>query len=187
MITVGAVYGVRHFVGKLADQYTASAPIALPVVNIDAAQSGQLKARFEAFMAGLADDSGPNQLVLTDDELNAVINFDPNFAPLKGRAYVSFNNDRVEAKLSMPLESFGFSGRYLNGDGEVSVAMKNGLLEVYLKSLSVNGSPISQEFLATFSNQNLAAEMYKDSAKIKALQNLDSVVVRDNQLIVTRR
>ena len=187
IVTIGGYFGVKHFIGNLTEQYTAPAPMAIPTVTLDASHAQQLKARFDEFITGMKNNTGPKQLALTDQELNAVINFDPNFVKLKGHAYFSFDNDQIAAKLSMPLDDFGVPGRYLNGDGVIALTMKGGVLEVYLKSLTVNGSPVSETILQGFSQQNLAAEMYKDPDTMKLLQTLESIQVKDHQLVVIRK
>src|SRR5262249_14644690 len=147
----------------LVNQYTATAPQELPRVEMPAEERRTLRERVDAFKAAIEDGRSTEPLVLSSEDLNALIEENPD---LKGRVYVAIDQDKLKGQLSIPLDTFSTSalprGRYLNGEGEFKVALQEGVLIVTLDSLLVNGKSLPPELMNGLRNQNLAREAYKE-------------------------
>ena len=77
-----------------------------------------LKDRVEAFRKAVEAGTATEPLVLTSDDLNALIEEN---AELKGKVYVKIEGDEVKGQVSIPLERLAdlpmFKGRYLERRG----------------------------------------------------------------------
>ena len=110
-----------------------------------------LKKRVEAFKHAARRGQPTPPLVLSSDDLNALIEDNPK-ADLKGKVYVTIEKDRLKGQVSLPLSQiplFGLTqGRYLNGEAEFNVRLIDGRPFVTIEDLEVNGKRPSEAFLA---------------------------------------
>src|SRR5579875_2829524 len=155
-VGVGFFFVYRLF-ERVVEQYTATAPRELPRVEMSVGQCRTLRERVDAFRAAIKEGRPTEPLVLWSDDLNALIEENPD---LKGRVYVTIDQDKLKGQVSIPMDrfpSFGLTrGRYLNGEGEFKISLEDGVLIVTLESLLVNGNTLPDELMNGLRNQNLA-------------------------------
>jgi hypothetical protein len=186
-VGVGFFFVYRFFEG-LVEQYTATAPRELPKVEMPAEQRRTLRERVDAFRAATKEGRPTEPLVLSSEDLNALIEENPD---LKGRVYVTIDQDKLKGQVSIPLDrfpSFGLTrGRYLNGEGELKVSLQDGILIVTLESLLVNGKTLPAELMNRFRTQNLARDAYKDEKTAEEVRKFESIEIKDGKLIIKAR
>src|SRR5262249_9073466 len=115
MLVVGLLIGLRY-ARKLINDFTDTQPMPLPTVQMSREQIDQLQQRIETFRTTVKASQPVDPLTLTSDEINALIATDPDLQVLKGKLYVTLENDQLKGQLSVPMESMGlhlFKGRYL--------------------------------------------------------------------------
>ncbi len=187
---VGTYFFVE-WVSGLIEQYTGDEPLELPVADIAADDLEELRNRWDRFKREVQEDEAVEPLELTAEEINALIQNDPEWKNLKGRLYVEIDErDRVRGQVSIPLgdlESEPFDGRYLNGSATFEVSMESGVLVVTLTSVEVKGEPLPEAVLEGFLDQNLAGDLYDDAETAKLLRRLDKVEVKDGKIRITPR
>ena len=180
-------YMLYRALGRWVDQYTATAPRELPKVEMPSEKRQTLKERVEAFRKSIDSGTPTAPLVLTSDDVNALIEDNPD---LKGKIYVTIEGDKLRGQVSFPLESLGlplFHGRYLNGEAELKASLSNGLLLVTLESFEVNGQRPPEQFLANLRQQNLAEDAYKNPKNAEFLRKLESIEIKDGKIIIKPR
>src|SRR6266404_9948932 len=129
---IAGFFAVRYALNKfvaLAEQYTEATAMTLPKVQMSPADYEQLQKRVSAFKDALNARRAIAPLVLTADDINALIGNDPAWNGLNGKVYVSIEGDRIRGRVSIPLREFAgrvpglsrLKGRYLNGSGGLSV------------------------------------------------------------------
>jgi hypothetical protein len=186
-VGVGVLFVYRWF-ERVLEEYTATAPRELPRVEMAAEQRQTLRERVEAFRAAIKEGRPTEPLVLSSEDLNALIDENPD---LKGKVYVAINQEKLKGQVSIPLNnfpSFGLTrGRYLNGEGEFKVSLQDGVLIVTLESLLVNGKTLPAELMNSFRNQNLARDAYKDERTAEEIRKFQSIEVKDGKVIITAR
>lgn len=179
-----------RWVGAIVEEYTATTPRPLPAVQMPADQRKTLNERVEAFKAALMEDRPTGPLVLSSDDLNVLIENNPKLN-LKGKVYVTIEQDKLKGQVSLPLSdipSFGLTrGRYLNGEAEFNIRLEDGEPFLTIRSLEVNGKRPSDEMMRSLKGQNLIKDMKLDPESAKALHRLDNIVVKDGKLIITAR
>ncbi len=184
--------GILIFVGyrmasRYVEEYTATAPVQLPKVEMPEEQRQAVKDRFDSFKKAVNDGTPIEPLVLTSDDLNVLISQSEDF---KGTIYVSVEGDEVKGKVSFPLDRLNFGmvrGRYLNGEADLKASLKDGVLIVTLDSIEVNGKKPPEEVLAELRKQNLAKDLYKEEKNAEMIRKFESLEIKDGKIILKVR
>lgn len=182
-------YGIKE-VGRLKEQYTDTKPETIEKVTLPPDQMTNLLVRVSGFKDALDKQNAPVELVLTADEINALIATDPDFKTLAGNLYIMLEGDQVKGKVSYPLPDFGplkLKGRYLNGLANLKVSLENGQLLVKLQDVEVKGKPLPETFMQELRKENLAKDATNDPETSKAIEKFDSIRVEDGKLILKNR
>jgi hypothetical protein len=141
------------------EDFTDPAPATLPVVQMPPEKLAAIRRRADDFRDAVRAHKTTEPLKLTSDELNALINFDADLQPLKGKIYVEMKGNDLGAQLIIPMADIGleaFRGRYLNGHGKFALSLKYGALKVLTQDLNVKGQPVPDIYMNTIRKQNLA-------------------------------
>src|SRR5262249_42079167 len=148
-ILIAGLLGIHEF-RRMLNKYTDTQPMALPKVSIGSAALDQLLPRVEDFREDLRAGRTPPQLILSEDEVNELIAHDPELKQLKGKLYVQFEGDQLQAQVSLPMEDVGlprFRGRYLNGTASLGIALSSGILYLYAQEFAVKGRAIPEAYM----------------------------------------
>ena len=186
LIGVGAVLLYR-LAGRMVEEYTATVPRDLPKVEMPAEKRQTLKERVETFRKAVNEGTPTEQLVLTSDDLNALLEEQPE---LKGKIYVKVEGDEVKGQVSIPLDQLGFpmvKGRYLNGEADLKASLKDGVLIVTLDSIEVNGKRVPDQVMEGIRKENLAKDAYKDEKSSEMMRKLESLEIKDGKIILKVR
>jgi hypothetical protein len=187
LMAVITYFGFRLF-NQVFQEYTSTTPRELPKVEMPAEQRQALKDRVEAFRKAVKEGRPTETLVLTSDDINALIDEEPK---LKGMFFVKIEGDELKGQVSIPLEKLGslsmFRGRYLNGEADVKAVLDQGVLIVTLDSLEVNGKKVPEQAMTEIRKQNLAKDFYKDTESAEELRRLENLEVKDGKIILKIR
>jgi len=189
LIAVGiGFYFLYRAVGQFVEQYTATVPRELPEVEIPAEQRQALDERVEAFRKAIDAGTPTEPLVLTSDDVNALIE---EHTDLKGKIYITIEGDKVKGQVSLPLADFLdiplTRGRFLNGEAELKASLNDGVLIITLESFEVNGKRPPEEFLTNLRRENLAKDAYKDPKNADQIRKLESIEIKDGKIIIKAR
>jgi hypothetical protein len=189
MVVLTGYFGYRYAKNKI-NEFTDTQPMTLPVVQISEADLQRLQERINSFSKAVDEGKPVEAFSITADEVNALIATDPDLAALKGRIYVSFENDEVKAQVSLPADQVGLSplrGRYINAAGTFGVSLHEGLLQVNVESLSAKGKPIPENILRhiRIGAQTMVLQWTEDPKIKTALGKLQEIQVKDGKLIIT--
>ncbi|HLX72940.1 MAG TPA: hypothetical protein VKV04_25225, partial [Verrucomicrobiae bacterium] len=146
------------YVKHLVNEFTDSKPTEMAVKPLSDADAKALQQRLDNFDNALTNGTPTEPLILTADEINSLIAKN-NKEPDQVRLRFSFDDNRVQAQLSLAGDLFGFPmlrGRYLNGSGDFKVSLHNGRLFVGIQSLSVKGNAVPDQYMQGIRGQNFA-------------------------------
>ncbi|MEQ8847160.1 hypothetical protein [Botrimarina sp.] len=186
LLVVGAVWSAYSLYSGLVQQYTATEPMAIEVVELPEEQMKALNERYEAFAQAVKAGENPGDLELTAEELNALIGQN---ADLAGRVFVRIADGQLGGDVSIPTDFLPMvgAGRYFNASGQFEASMENGVLVVTLADATVNGKPVPEEFLAGLKDQNLAKDLYDNADNAKALRQFESLTIEGDKVILKAR
>ncbi|HYT60947.1 MAG TPA: hypothetical protein VEL06_12295 [Haliangiales bacterium] len=187
-------YVLNRFIA-VAEQYTDTKPMTLPKVELSAADYEQLNKRVTAFGDGLNGPEAVPPLVLSGEEINALIANDPNWKQMKGKAYVTVEGDQIKGQVSVPLAEFAgrvpglsrLKGRYLNGSAALKVSLSNGQLVVTLRSLEAKGQSPPQQVMTQLQTVNFAQDASQNPKTAELIGKLESIEVKDGEVIIKAR
>jgi hypothetical protein len=186
-LALGAFVFYR-FLSRTVEQYTSTTPRELPRVQITEDQRKEVVDRFKAFREGVKDGTASEPLILTGDDLNALVEDTPE---LKGKVFFSVEGEKIKGQVSIPLSKIMdigmLRGRYLNGEAEFKASLSNGVLIVVLDSIEVNGKHLPEEAMTNLRQQNLAKDFYKDPDNAEMIRRFESIEIKDGKIIIKPR
>lgn len=176
-----------HLLRKTLNQYTDTAPMKLPVVQLSQPEIEQVQHRFENFTDAANSGRPTPPLDLTSDEVNALLQNDPNFRAAKGKFYVTIVGTNLQAQVSLPMTRLGLGllkGRYLNGTATLAVSLQNGLLDLAPLQVKVKGQPLPEVYLEKIRHENFATGINNNPRASVVLSHLRSIELKDGKLIL---
>jgi hypothetical protein len=183
LIATGVIVYIGYtYLQKQIETYTSTTRMPLPEVKMSDEQRKALDDRWAAFKTA-SEKGEAAEIVLTADEINALINEN---AEAKGKVFVTLKDDQVTGQLSIPLDGVPLvpQGRFLNATAGLTVELKDGYLDVRLKSIDVNGKTMPPNIAQSFSQQNLAKDVMNDPDTRKAISKFDSLKVKDSKVYI---
>lgn len=169
------------------EKYTSETPQEMPVVEYDEETLTALETRFDDFKAKLKSGEPTEDLVLTAEDINAMI---AKKEDLKGKIFVKIEDGQLKGDVSMPLDNLPLGvgkGRYFNASAAFDVTMANGMLVVNLADAEVKGEQVPEEFLQGMRKENLAKDLYNDPDTAKAFRRIESIDVEDGKVVLRVR
>ncbi len=185
-LAVLAFLGMRLFSG-LVDEWTSPVPAELPKVQVSEEERKSVRERVDAFKKALEAGTATDPLVLTSDDLNALIEENPDF---RGKVFARVEGDKLKGQISIPLDKLKIgmlSGRYLNGEAELKASLSDGFLVVTLETLEVNGKRPPENFLVGLRKQNLAKDAYDNTKNAEMIRRFESLEIKDGTIILKPR
>jgi hypothetical protein len=181
---IGGYVGVRYVV-------TSDQPKQIPEVETSEADQATVKQRWEEFKAGprasaeattRADGTtaeptpSSNRIELSATDINQLI---AGSKKLRGKAFVSIENNVARVQVSVPLEKAGFRGRFLNGELQVRSAPDRNPRNIEITEVSVGG--VSDKIL----NSLLGFRSLRSYADEYATEyDIRSFAIEDNKVLI---
>jgi len=188
-LIVIALIGVAAYMGimklaSVAKQYTSDRPMKIESVELSPARMADLNARIAAFQQAVKTDD-PARLVLTADEINALLSSRNELKELHIMAHLDIEGDKITAAMTMPcpIHKFGLDGRYINGKATIQMLLQMGRLLVYVDSIEADGKRLPEQFMTGFRSKNLAEKAMEDPKTAAAIAKLKSISVQDGAII----
>lgn len=178
-------FGGYYLVSGQVQKYTSETPAEIPTVDFTVEQLSQLEDRLGTFQQALDDGQPAEDLVLSADEINAIIEKNDT---LRGKVYIRIEDEKVSGDVSIPVSGIpGGDGRFLNASVTFDVSLDNGVLIVTLVDAEVEGTQVPQPFLEAMGNENLAKDFYKDPENAKLISRFESIRIEDDSIILELR
>jgi hypothetical protein len=183
---IAAYYGIKRAFTGLVDNYTDTQPRELMQIAMAETDVQSVIERADKFKAAVKEGKATDPLVLSGDDINALIQHHSDLKDVAGKAYVTIEDDRIRGEISVPLEKITsmMEGRYLNGSAEFTINLVDGRLLVFLESLEVRGKPVPEEFMKKIRSENLAKEAQSDPEIVSIINGLKSIDVADGYLTI---
>jgi len=175
-----------RFLNGVINDYTSTAPVPLPKVEMPADDRKSLDERWAAFRAAQEKNEAA-EIVLNADEINVLL---AENEQVRDKVHVSIDDDKVSAQISYPLSETGIPGtrgRFLNGRATTKVRLIDGELDVRIQDLEVNGKVMPPNLKSQFAGENLAKEYNKNSDSREMFRKLESLVVKDGKVTLKAR
>ncbi len=185
LVVVGTVYFGYRYLINTAKEYTETTPATLPPVTMPEAQREILRKKFQTFGTELKAGTASEPIVLTADDVNALIDDNPDF---KGKVHIVIDGDKIKGEISLPLRVLKIAeleDRYLNGSATLLPSLQNGVLDVRAESIETKGKPLPEAFIQVFRDKNLAEGAKDDPKVMSEVNKLSSIEVKNGTIILT--
>lgn len=167
---IGMYSGLRYFV-------TSPTPREIPQVQVSETEEKAVRERWLGFeTAGKNKQS--SRIEMTADDVNQLI---AGSRKMKGKAYVTVENNVARVQVSIPLEKLGFRGRFLNGEFTVRPAENRNPKDLQVTQVSLTGGTASEAVLkALLGTRSVRSyvEEYSDEYGISMF------TIEDNKIII---
>jgi hypothetical protein len=185
LLTVGGGFAGYWWLQGQVNKWTSDTPADLPIVEYSEEEIQEIKDRVETFQETVDEGDTPEQLVLTAEEINALISEEEDF---KGRVYVRLEDGKISGDVSIPTDFLpGGEGRYFNASATFNASLDNGVLIVTLVDAEVKGERVPAPFIEGMSQENLAKDVYKDPEVAQTLRRFESMRIEDDKIILIPR
>ncbi len=185
VLAVAGGVGGYYFLKGQINAYTEETPAELPVVELSEEQVAEIQSRIEGLQDAVENDGETTELVLTADEINALIASNEEF---KGKVFVRIEDGQIAGDVSIPTDFLPIGkGRYFNASASFEVSLENGVLVVKLKDATVKGQPLPKEVIDAIAAENLAKDLSQNPELAEKIKRFESIEVRDNKLILRPR
>lgn len=188
---VGGYTGIRYVV-------TSPKPREIPQVQTSEDDQNAVRARWDEFEAGSrnkqeviqetspvvpgvsptpdATPASANRIELTANDINQLI---ARSRKVRGKAFVSIDNDVARVQVSFPLEKVGFRGRYLNGEFAVRASPDRDPRNLQVTQMSLTGVPdgVLKTLLGTRSLRSYVDEFASE-------HGIATFTIEDNKVIL---
>lgn len=189
LVVVGIWVAVNQGIKWLVREYTAEEAVALPVVEYAPEVVSEIDQRLQVFNAAIADNKPADPLVLSADDINALIAGRDDMKELKGRLHVTIEDNQLKGRISVPLELLApnykkAKGRFVNGSVVLDASTQGGVLVLRVTDAELRGKHLPAAAMEELKKQNLLEKFYEDVEKMKSIQRIKSIEMRDGKLVV---
>lgn len=187
---VGINYGKKMVSGFIGD-YTAEAPVEIVVPDLSPEVVDNAIQRFDAFTSAMSAGDTPDALVLTDDDVNALIANHPSFTAVADSVVVAMAADQLTSQVSLNLDDMeipvpfiaeAVEGKYFNGEVSLSLDTVAGRPAMYIEGLAVDGVPIPRQFIDGLSSENLLKDAGTNPNMKEFFDRIEELKIEDGQL-----
>lgn len=179
-------FAARAGFNKIKEQYTSTEQVELPVVDVSDSDRDATINRVDTWLESLRADEATEQLILTEKDVNVLIQHHEDLEAMSGNVYVTINDSEVVGEMSVPLENVpGLSGRYFNGSATFEVSLENNRLEIYAIAATVLGEPVPEEFMGGMRNENLAKEVQNNPDNRETIESIESLEISGGIITIT--
>lgn len=187
VILGGTYWFLKKQSSRWIEEYTETTPALVEKLEYSREQMKVLQGRLANFKQALDKGDDSTELVLTADDLNALISDE---AKARGRLFVRIEEERITGDVSWPLENIGplkLQGRYLNGTATFKAALENGVLDVRVQEVLVKAKPLPGVLLSELKKHNLAQEHQKDPKVAADIAKFESIQVTNSRIVLRNR
>jgi hypothetical protein len=189
VVAVATFFGVRYL-QTLLHTYTDTASEPLPRVVLSPDEMQELIQRLSAFENALFLGTATEPLVITEEELNALLDRHPDLLEWSQFLYITLEEGQIRGLISLPLEEITrgpfrsprFEGRYLNATVDLNFTITSATPVLNIESATVKGEPVPNQVMEVLREQNLAGEIEEVPPRI--WRNIDSIQVEKGRAII---
>ncbi len=135
-LSFGTYLGFRYFL-------TATSPKQITEVTVSPDEAQALRQRWDDFESARKHHQAA-RVEFSAQEINQLISADRD---LRGKAFVSIENDVFRFVVSAPLRKLGFRGRYINGEIALQPPPDGNPRGVEIKKIALSGVDVSERVL----------------------------------------
>lgn len=199
VLIVAVVLGVVVFeFGKKAlsgtvEEYTSEAPAEIDQPRVEPARAEDAIRRFDQFREEMRDGVPAEPLVLSEADLNALVQEHPSFSGIADSAVVRIEGDLLRSAVSVDLGDLEIpipflaalvTDRYFNGEVTLGIDSSSGDPSLFIENVEVGGKALPQQVLNELKKEDLFKEMRSEPEFQKEFQKVEDIRIEGGRLII---
>ncbi len=169
---------------------TETEPRPLPEVVMTEEETTAASEKFERFTEAVKSGASDEKAFsFSGQEINVMLRSNDTSRVLGESVFVTVEDDEIRGEVSFSLGDLVplpfMEGRYANGSATFSVSTNDGRLFVFIENFRMKGEDAPPEILEGLRQENLAKDMMSDPEFQEMMENIDSIAVEGDQLVVT--
>lgn len=192
LMIIAASLVVPPIVQNTIESYTATAPMTIVKGEMPEADMDHLDEQVERFTDAIEDGKTPEPLILSGDDLNALLQKLWQDEGIPGEMALDIEDGRLRSHISIPLEP-GFSigpftpdvsGRYLNGTVTFRLSLTENNLNVKIERFIVNGKELPGWIVGAIEREIIDPEILQNEELREFTDKLDRVDINTNSIVL---
>lgn len=181
-------YGLYRLKSLVLDGYTQTSPMPIQSPQPSDAEVEKLRERVGEFLNLPIESKDALALSLTAEDTMTLILSDPQIRKYQGLFGLEFIGDEARLKVSIPLNEFGMTGRYLNGVAQFGFVMSEDRVTIDPSSIEIAGRSLPQDFIDKLREGALSRGLEnKARAESELGGRIGRIEIRDGKLLLYRR
>jgi hypothetical protein len=196
VLCAALIGGGLFLANRAINVFTATAPVQVSVQPATAAQTQTAEAKFDTLRSAMRNRV-ETTVEFTAEDINALIQHDPEFRDMRGRVRVAISNSIASLDISAPLDTLQWrrvKARWFNGNIQFGFSYVDDDFNFDLRSAETNGhhfprAILTTEFMQSF-NRSFNDSFHRQSAKRDAnttWRHIKEASLQNDKLIVTTR
>lgn len=185
--TILIVFALYRASVETLEAFTETEPRPVPEVQMTEEEGAAARTKAQEFMSAVkSGESEEKEFRFTGKELNVLLRSNPDLAAVGDSVHVTIEDGEMKGQVSLDIGQFipFLAGRYANGTATFDVSTNDGLLFVFIEDFSVKGEPAAPAVLEEVRKVNLAEDAKNDPEFVEFMNNVESVKVEGDQLII---
>ena len=190
---IGTYLGTRQALKMVIANYTDSAPMEVPSLNLPEAERTQRLAAVERNVESALQSGGTITLDAVD--LNLLLGRSPDLRSFAEQIHLTIETNQIKAQVSLPLDQFAewqkvatrfrseqLRGRYLNAILSLEPTFQNGNLQLDLRDIQVKGNSLPETFTGKVQLEKLTEQANRDPELRTVLNRISGIAVTNKQV-----
>ena len=172
-LTVGTYAGFRYLL-------TATSPKQITEIAVSSAEAQSLQQRWDDFDTARKNHQQA-RVEFSAQEINQLISANDD---LRGKAFVTIENNVFHFIVSAPLRKLGFRGRYLNGEIALQPPPDGDPRGVEIKKMALSGVDVSErvlDFISGGHSLRSYIDQYSSDGEVTKVQIVDDKVILESR------
>ncbi len=171
VIIIAASLIVPPIIQRTVDRYTSNAPMKIVQQPLPQDEREALDDRVEAFADAIEEGQHPEPLLLSGQDLNALLQKLWTDEELPGEMALRIEDGRLRSDISIPLEpdlTIGpftpkVGGRYLNGTVTFRIALENNVITADIERFVMNDKTLPGWIVDAFEREYVEGQLLKNA------------------------
>lgn len=193
VLSVWAFNFTKKALASTVEDFTSESPVELVRPEVEPARSEDAIRRFDQFREEMGQGIPSEPLVLSEEDLNALLQDHPAFSGAADVAVVRIREDRLEASVSVDLDQLQIpipflaalvAGRYFNGEVGLKFGTTPSGPSVFLDEVRMGDNPLPPQVLESLRQEDLLADLRSEPETGEVLKRIQAIRIEDGNLIV---
>jgi len=192
-LSVWVFQAAKKALTESVEEFTSATAVEIEQPTVGEEQKERVAQRFDEFRESLGDGTAGDPLVLTESDLNALIQGHPAFSAISDSAMASIEDGKLTSAVSIGFDQFPIpipmvgsmlAGRFFNGEITLDIQSTGTGPSIFIDDIWMGGKQLPEELRKSFQQQDLLKEMRSDPEMRKQIEKIEDIRIEGDRLII---